>query len=173
MAELLAVLQKIKRNGNKKKLGITSILRNPQLIAMDKFIFIDHTADIQYEAYGFSFPEALSNAALAMFSVMSKVEKVGDEAAVKIEEKAETIEELVGYVLGDILAESSSAELFFSKFAVDKFIEKEKGFVLEGTAFGEEMSPEKGKLDVKAVTMHEISVTRDGSIWKIKVILDI
>lgn len=140
---------------------------------MDKFIFIDHTADIQYEAYGFTIEEAISNAALAMFTVMADAESVALKEHVKIEEKAETLEELVGYTLGDILSESSASELFFAKFQVDRFHKLESGYELEGTAIGEEMSPEKGKLDIKAVTMHEISVTHDGSIWKIKVLLDI
>ena len=140
---------------------------------MDKFVFIDHTADVKFAAYGFSFEEALSNAAAAMFSVMANVDALGDGEKVKIEEKAETLEELVGYTLGDILAESSSQEMFFSRFRVDSFRKEGDGYALSGTAFGEDMTPEKGKTDIKAVTMHEIAVAREGSLWKITVLLDI
>ncbi len=140
---------------------------------MDKYVFIDHTADIQFAAYGFSFEEALSNAAEAMFTVMANVAALGDEEKVAIEEKAETLEELVGYTLGDILSESSSQEMFFSRFRVDSFHKEGDGYALSGTAFGEDMTPEKGKTEIKAVTMHEISVSREGNLWKIMVILDI
>jgi SHS2 domain-containing protein len=140
---------------------------------MDKFTFIDHTADIQYEACGFSFEEALSNAALAMFTVMCDVAAVVESEHVVIEEKAETLEELAGYVLGDILAESGSQELFFSRFSVSSFAKEEGGYELAGIAYGEEMTPQKGKTEIKAVTMHEISVKQEGNLWKIKVILDL
>jgi SHS2 domain-containing protein len=140
---------------------------------MDKFVFKDHTADVQFSAYGFSFEEALSNAALAMFTVMANVGALGEGEKVKIEEKAETLEELVGYTLGDILSESSSQEIFFSRFVVDSFCKQDGGYALAGTAFGEAMTPGKGRTDVKAVTMHEISVCREGSLWKITVLLDI
>ena len=140
---------------------------------MDKFVFIDHTADVKFRSFGFTFGEALSNAAEAMFSVMANVEALGEEEQVKIEEKAETLEELVGYTLGDILAESSSQEIFFKRFRIDSFHSDENGFSLTGTAFGEEMTPEKGKTDIKAVTMHEISVTHEGNLSEITVLLDI
>ena len=35
----------------------------------EKFRFLEHTADIMFESYGKSYPEALENAAHAMFSV--------------------------------------------------------------------------------------------------------
>jgi len=140
---------------------------------MDKYVFIDHTADIKFTAYGFSFEEALSNAAEAMFCVMSNADALGNEEKVAIEEKAETLEELAGYTLGDILAESGSQEVFFKRFQVDSFHKEGEGYVLTGTAFGEEMTPEKGKTEIKAVTMHEISVVHDGSMWEITVLLDI
>jgi len=140
---------------------------------MDKYVFIDHTADIKFTAYGFTFGEALSNAAEAMFSVMSNVDALGDEETVTIEEKAETLEELVGYTLGDILAESSSQEIFFKRFRIDSFHKDEQGYSITGTAFGEEMTPEKGKTDIKAVTMHEIAVTQEGNLCEITVLLDI
>ncbi len=140
---------------------------------MEKFIFKDHTADIEFEAYGFSFEEALSNAAGAMLSVIADVGRVARHEQVKIEEKAETMEELVSYTLGDILAESDAQEMFFSGFVVESFAQADGYYSVAGTAYGEEMTPEKGKLDVKAVTMHAISVGQDGRLWKINVVLDI
>lgn len=140
---------------------------------MDKYVFIDHTADVKFAAYGFTFEEALANAAEAMFSVMANFEALGDEEKVAIEEKAETLEELVGYTLGDVLSESGSQEVFFKRFQVDSFHKDGAGYTLTGTAFGEEMTPEKGKTDIKAVTMHEIAVAHEGSLWKITVLLDI
>jgi len=146
---------------------------SPNTIPMDKFVFIDHTADVKFTSFGFSFGEALSNAAEAMFSVMANVEALGDEEKVTIEEKAETLEELVGYTLGDILAESSSQEIFFKRFRIDSFHRDDAGYSLTGTAFGEEMTPEKGKTDIKAVTMHEIAVVQEGNLCEITVLLDI
>jgi SHS2 domain-containing protein len=43
---------------------------------MEKFKFFEHTADVEFEAYGKTLEEAFENAALAMFSVMTDTIKV-------------------------------------------------------------------------------------------------
>ena len=43
---------------------------------MDKYKFFEHTADAKFQAYGKSVEEAFSNAALAMFSVITDTSKI-------------------------------------------------------------------------------------------------
>ena len=43
---------------------------------MVKFRFLEHTADAKFQAYGKNIEEAFSNAALAMFSVITDIKKI-------------------------------------------------------------------------------------------------
>jgi len=140
---------------------------------MEPFVFLEHTADVLFEAHGFSFEEALQNAAAAMFSTIAKVDELGELKRSRVEERAETLEELAVYLLSDLLAESESREVFFKKFVVEKFEKKDGGYSATGMAFGEPMTPEKGAAHVKAVTMHEAKVSQEGNLWKIRVLLDV
>lgn len=142
---------------------------------MEKFVFHDHVVDVLFESFGFSFEEALENAALAMFTVMADVEKVNkDEENVEVEEKAETLEELVGYTLADLLSELDSRELFFGEFKVSKFRQDNGVYEVKGVARGSPADPDLGRTFVKAVTYHEIAVKKsENGQWSIQVLLDI
>ena len=145
---------------------------------MEPFEFKEHVVDVLYEAYGFSFKEALENAALAMFNVVSDTHKVREESSVEVREEADTLEELVGFTLGDLLSELDSREMFFKKFEIKKFEKMQDGeYLLEGIATGSDAQPEMGGTVVKAVTYHEIKVEKTiangQEHWKITVLLDI
>ncbi len=140
---------------------------------MEKFVFLEHTADVLVEASGFSFEEALENAALAMFSTIASTEELGELDSIEIEERGESLEELAAFTLSSLLAEAQAEELFLKKFKVEEFKKLDGGFFVKGKAWGEEMSAEKGKTDVKAVTHHECKVWQEGSTWKLRVLLDI
>jgi SHS2 domain-containing protein len=140
---------------------------------MESYIFFDHTADLEYEAYGATFGEALQNAALAMFFVMADVRKLRASKKARIETRAKTVEEIAGYTLGNALSESAAREVFFKKLEITRFGKDRKGYFLKATATGQAMSPKLGKLDIKAVTMHGIRVACEGGRWKIRIILDI
>jgi len=141
---------------------------------MEKFVFHEHVVDVLFESFGFSFEEALENAALAMFTVIADVEKVKGDEKIEVEEKAESLEELVAYTLSSLLSELDSREMFFSKFAVSSFKKIKEGFAVKGVAYGSPAEPELGRTFVKAVTYHEIKVEqRENGQWHIHVLLDI
>ncbi len=130
-----------------------------------------------FESYGFKVEEAIENAAQAMFDTMCDttqlIPKDDELERVEIEEDAETLEELVVFTLGDLIAESDSRELFFKEFKVTSLKQVEGTYVLKGHAIGSEMKPELGGTTVKAVTHHECSVKKEGNIWTIRVLIDI
>jgi len=130
-----------------------------------EYRFLDHTADIMFEAYGKGYPEALENAAKALFSILGEA---------KPEEKAEfsvaahNLEELTVQILADLLAYADTHEIVFSKFKV-AFFDAEKHFAkLE--AWGEKKRPRDA---VKAVTYHEMMVKNDAAGWTIRILLDV
>ncbi|MBI5229215.1 archease [Candidatus Micrarchaeota archaeon] len=138
-----------------------------------KYEFLEHKADVLYKAYGRSFEEALENAALALFNTIAKVEKLKKNKRIEIEERAKIPEELVAFVLSDLLSQAEINELFLKEFEVKEFSKKGGKIWLKGLAYGEEMTPDKGKTYVKAVTLHETKVEEKEGKWMIRVLLDI
>lgn len=127
--------------------------------------FLEHTADIMFEAYGRTYPEALENAAKAMFSVFGNARPV-ERALFSV--SAHNLEELAVQSLADLLAYSDTHEVVFSKMAVKKF--DQKSCTLEIEAWGEKKQPRDA---VKAVTYHELMVKEDRGGWTIRMILDV
>ncbi|MCX6773199.1 MAG: archease [Candidatus Micrarchaeota archaeon] len=131
----------------------------------EKFRFFEHTADIMFEAYGKSYPEALENAAHAMFSVFGSAKET-EKAAFIV--SAHNIEELAVQSLADLLAYMDTNEMVFSRMKVVKY--NEAGKSVEFEAYGEKKQPRDA---VKAVTYHEMAVTHDKKGWTIRIILDV
>ena len=135
-------------------------------MANDKnFRFLEHTADIMFEAYGKDYSSALENAAHAMFSVFGKAE---EKEKAKFSITAHNIEELTVQSLADLLAYMDTNEIVFSRAKVLSYDAKKHAVELE--AFGEKKQPRDA---VKAVTYHELSVTHDKKGWTIRILLDV
>jgi SHS2 domain-containing protein len=130
-----------------------------------KYRFLEHTADIMFEAYGKSYPEALENSAHAMFSIFGAA---GEPERALFKATAHNIEELTVQVLADMLAHMDTHEMVFSRAHVLSFDEKSKTVEIE--AFGEKKQPRD---TVKAVTYHELMVKQDEKGWTIKILLDV
>jgi len=135
--------------------------------------FLEHTADVLFEASGDSFEEALEASADAFFETACDVKKVGKDKEVEVKEKAGNLEDLVIFVLSDLLSEMDAQEIFLGKFKVEKFGKKDGEFFLEGKAWGADKTVDAGKALVKAVTHGMMKVEEKNGKWKIRVLLDI
>lgn len=127
--------------------------------------FLEHTADIMFEAYGKSYEEAFENSAHAMFSVFGDA-GAGQRAVFSV--TAHNIEELTVQALADMLAYMDTGEIIFSKARVLSYDAKKHSLEIE--AFGEKKRPRDS---VKAVTYHELMVAHDKLGWTIRVLLDV
>ena len=130
-----------------------------------EYRFLEHTADIMFEAYGKSYESALENAAKAMFSVLGSAE---EKEGVSFSLSGHNLEELTVQALGDLLAYADTHEVVFSKMKVRKF--DSKACSLEMEAWGDKKRPRDA---VKAVTYHELAVTEGKEGWTIRVLLDV
>ena len=129
--------------------------------------FLEHTADIMFEAYGKSYSEALQNAAHAMFSVFGTAK---EKESVRLSLSAHNMEELTVQALADLLAHMDTHEIVFSRMSVLAFDAETNSLELE--AFGEKKRPRDS---VKAVTYHELMVKEDKKTgdWTIRILLDV
>ena len=135
-----------------------------------KYKFIDHTADVMFEAYGKSLSKVFENSALATFEVQCDLKKVKRKIKKKIKLKNEDNEKLLFDFLEELIYLKDAKYLLFNKFKV-----KIKDGKLEADAEGEKINPKKHELktDVKAVTLHHFSLKKTKEGYKAKVILDI
>ncbi|NYZ75727.1 archease [Candidatus Micrarchaeota archaeon] len=139
---------------------------------MGKYRFLEHTADVLFEAYGKSFEEALENAAEAMFVVMCDTGRLEEDRSFIVEEQADSLENLTVFTLSAILSQSEISEVLPKRFKVEKFEKKGGVFSARGRVFGGKWEGAKVKTNIKAVTHHLIKVEGNGK-FTVRVLLDI
>ena len=140
---------------------------------MEKFRFLEHTADAMFEAFGSSLNELFENAALAVEEIQVNTKTVQPTETRIITLKSDTIEMLLFDFLQEIIYLKDAEEILFSQFKVE--IEQNKHCSLIAKCSGEKINPQKHELnvDAKAVTMHQFEVKKENNIWKAHVIIDI
>lgn len=137
--------------------------------------FLEHTADAYIAAYGDSLAEAFENAAVAMFDVMTEVEKVNREAEESVEAEGEDLYALLYSWLEALLTKSEINEMLYSKFKILEMSKVGERYRLAAKIWGEKFNPKKHpqKAGVKAVTYHRMQITEKNGKVKLKFILDI
>jgi len=134
------------------------------------FRFLEHVADVLFEATGKTFEEALESAADAVSAAAA--ENVKAKERFEFEESAANVEELVVAMLQRFLVESDVRTLQPAKMKVTAFSEapgkvyaKAVGWAGKGTA----------KTIIKGVTygMLKAEKLKGNKGWKLQVLLDI
>lgn len=137
---------------------------------MKKYKFIDDlTSDVMFEAYGKDLKELFKNSALALFSIICEIKKVGEEKTIDIEVNGDSLEELMVNWLQELIALVDTDELFFSRFEIIKINENN----LKAKAYGEPISPEKAGVVVKGVTYYKLKLEKIKDNFKATISLDI
>ena len=140
-----------------------------------KFEFLEHTADVYIAAHGATMEEALGNAALAMFEVMTDTEKVSPSHRDVVEVEEEDEYALLYSWLEALLVKFEVNHTLYSKFEVTNFKETKDGFKLKASVWGEKFNPEKHpqKVAVKAATYHQMEIIKEKDAVTLMFILDI
>jgi SHS2 domain-containing protein len=141
----------------------------------ERFEFLEHTADAYIAAYGKDLAEAFENAALAMFDVMTDVEKVSPKVKDTIEVEAEDEYALLYSWLEALLIKFDTNGMLYSKFKVSDLSRASGGFRLRAEIWGEKFNAKKHaqKVGVKAVTYHRMEIIKNPDTVTLKFILDI
>jgi SHS2 domain-containing protein len=139
------------------------------------FKFLEHMADAYIAAYGKDLAEAFENAAAAMFEVMTEIEKVKPEVEDYVEVEAADEYALLYNWLEELLVKSEINEMLYSKFEISELARTANGFRLKAKIWGEKFKPEKHpqKVGVKAITYHQMEITKEPGKTTVKFILDI
>ena len=138
---------------------------------MDKdFEFIDHTADVGIVAYGADAKEAFANAAKALFSLITELDKVQETLHRDSEVTATDEESLLVEWLNELIYLFDVESIIFKRFDITELTNTQ----LRARSYGEkvDLARHKLKTGVKAATYHLLKVDRDDGC-KVQVILDV
>ncbi len=138
---------------------------------MGSFEILEHTADTGIRAYGTTAEEALTQAALGMFTIVTDPACVAPTREVPIEVDSTDREALLHDWLEELLYQSLTRSMLFSRFEVSRL----EGTSLRASAWGEALDPAKHplKLEIKAVTYHRLSFGPSDGGWEAEAIFDI
>ncbi len=138
------------------------------LATMERYILIDHTADVMVKAFGDSLEECFGNAAFALFDQTVDLSTIGT---------SETIDIRVSGIDDEDRLDSFPSEMLFLEDA-DGLILKEFDVSFDGedvicTARGEtlDLSRHRIKSEVKAITYHMMEIDLD--IPSVTVLFDV
>ena len=137
-----------------------------------KYKFLDHTADIMFEAYGNSLNKLFENAALATEITMVNLRQIKPRIKKEINLENEDLENLLFDFLAELIYLKDAELLLFSKAKIK--IEKKEKYKLKALLGGEKLTNKHDqKVDVKAVTYHKFEIKKLNNKYVAKVILDI
>jgi SHS2 domain-containing protein len=140
--------------------------------AMKKaFEILDHTADIGIIAYGADVEELFSNAALALFSLITELESIEEKLHHNVKVSSEDGDSLLVEWLNELIYFFDAKHILFKRFDIESLTHNE----LQATCHGEGFDPMKHKIKrgVKAATYHMLKLDKNSDGYKAQVILDI
>jgi SHS2 domain-containing protein len=135
------------------------------------FEIIDHTADIGIIAYGTDIEELFSNAALALFSLITEPESIEEKSHLNLEVSSEDRDSLLVEWLNELIYFFDAKHILFNRFDIESLTHNE----LKATCHGEGFDPMKHKIKrgVKAATYHMLKLDKNSDGYKAQIILDI
>jgi protein archease len=135
------------------------------------FEIINHTADIGIVAYGSDVEELFSNAALALFSLITEPESVEEKLHLNLVVGSEDRDSLLVEWLNELIYFFDANHILFNRFDIESLTHNE----LKATCYGEDFDPMKHKIKrgVKAATYHMLKLDKNSDGYKAQIILDI
>jgi len=139
-----------------------------------KFKFLEHTADVKFQAFGSTLEKAFSNSALALAEVMTKKTKIKSKIKKEIKVSGKDNSRLLYNFLEEFLFLFDSEGFILSK--IEKLnIKEDRKIKLEAEVSGDNVRNYKISQDVKAITYNSMFVKKDKKTKKfiIQVVLDV
>lgn len=137
--------------------------------------FLEHVSDAYIMAYGKTLNESFEKAAMAMFEVMTDINSIEPKIENEVEVKAKDEYELLYNWLETLLIKFDIEGMLYSKFNVYEIKKKNEEFVLKAKIYGEPFDINKHipKVEVKAITFHQMEILKKNDAYILKFILDL
>lgn len=138
---------------------------------MTGYQLIEHSGDIGIQVSGMSLEHLFENAAFALFDIMTDLEQVQLIVNSEIEVTGNDIEELLVNWLSELNFIFQTQYILFKNFRIESLNEH----YLKAIVAGEKRDPEKHpiRMEIKAITFHELQIEQMAEGWRGQVIFDI
>lgn len=135
--------------------------------------FLDHMTDAVIEAYGETLEEAFENAAKGVNDTMVDLKTVRPDKEIKITAEGHDLYSLLFDWLDKVMLLLVADGIVTSKFSVK--IKQNNGYSLAGVAKGEKLDLERHryKVEIKAVTYHEMDIKQEKGKATVRFLLDL
>ena len=136
--------------------------------------FLDHMTDAIIEAYGSTLEEAFENAAKALCDTMIDLKTVRPKREIKFSTKGNDLYSLLFNWLDKVMLLLVADWIAMSQFSV-KIKQHNRGYLLEGITRGEplELDRHHYKVEIKAVTYHEMEIRQEKGMISVRFLLDL
>lgn len=135
------------------------------------FIFIEHTADIKFQAFGKDVKEVFENSSLALKETICGRLNIKEKEKKKIQVKGNDFESLLYNFLEEFLYLLDAKNFLISKLKTMKI--DEKNFKINAVVSGDKASGYDFINNVKAVTYSDMLVKKQDNRWVAQVVLDV
>jgi len=135
------------------------------------FEIIDHTADVGIIAYGADVKDLFSNAALALFSLITELESIEEKLHFDLKVSSEDRDSLLVEWLNELIYLFDVEHILFNRFDIESLTPNQ----LKAVCYGETFDPVKHKIKmgIKAATYHMLKLDKNGGGYKAQIIFDI
>ena len=140
-----------------------------------KYKYIEHVADLKFQAFGKSLEEAFANAAIALYDFVTKTEQIESKIEEKIEIESEDNKSLLYDFLEHFLFLIDTKQFLLHEIKEIKITRmNHEKLKLTATAAGDTVD---GKYeiggDVKAVTYNDMFIKKQDDHYVVQVLMDI
>ncbi len=135
-----------------------------------RFRFLEHTADIKFQAFGKSLEEVFENSALALKKILVEGKKVRNKIKKSINVKGKDYESLLYNFLEEFLILFDSEGFVPSEI---KNIKIQKDLKLKAEVVGDKAEDYKINEHIKAITYNDMFVKQENSKWIVQVVVDV
>ncbi len=137
-----------------------------------KYKFLEHTADVKFQAYGKTLEEAYSNAGEALSAVMTEVDDVKETRSLTVAVQGEDMKSLLYDYLAELIVLVNTENFLLKRVDALK-IDRDGVLSLTATLLGDDLDKYKTHDDVKAVTYNEMEIDETPGKCVVQVVLDI
>ena len=136
-----------------------------------RYSLIDHTADCGIHVFGADSKELFANAAYAMFDMLTEIDSLESLKTTNLRVTGDDWSDLMVNWLRELLYLWNGKELLVKKTRILTLSENELSANVELDPF----DPDRHeiKIEIKAVTYHQIQVSEGPKGWEAKIIFDI
>ena len=138
---------------------------------MESFRVLEHTADIGFEAFGPTREEVFANAGRALQNIMVDLNSIVPREGLEIQVEGADAGSLLVNWLSEILYHIDADGRLFHDFKVRNLNDRSLTAIAHGESF--DRARHQVKLQVKAITYHQLTLDKTAEGWRAQVYVDI